>query len=73
MTHTPKQLRRAWLRFIADNNWSTGSEIYRQAQSVLLSIDMLILNLGREAEAWARRDLAKQLAAFSALRVNGRG
>lgn len=68
-----KEARRAWLRFMADQDLDVGSAIYRQAQSVLFSIEMLVLNAGRDAEAWAQRDLAKQLAAFSALRANGRG
>lgn len=63
---TPKEMRRAWLRFMADHDL-TG-ELYVKAEYVRLSIEELILNDGTEAELMSQKNLEQQLAAFAALR-----
>ena len=58
----PKKARRAWARFMADNDF-VGNEFVR-AEYVRLSIEELILNQGREAEPTSRNNLASQIAIF---------
>lgn len=64
---TPKEMRRTWARFRADHNWGVGTAIDAQAEAVRFSIDMLILNIGWDAEEWSRRKLEQEFAAFSRL------
>lgn len=69
----PKEMRRAWLRFMADRDWDRHDELFIAAEQVRLSIEMLILNVGRDAESWAGKQLEHQLAAFSAVWSQWRG
>ena len=60
---TPKQMRKAWVRFMSDcDDW--GEARWDQAQCVLMSIETLILNEGTTGESWARRNLERQLASL---------
>lgn len=70
---SPKEMRRAWLRFMADHDWAVGSAEYIQAEYVRLSIECLILNDGSPAELWAQKALEQQLAAFSQIWAVRRG
>ena len=63
---TPKEMRRAWLRFMADRDFSFPGLAYQQAEFVRLSIEALIFNLDSPAEIWARKVLEQQLDAFRA-------
>lgn len=64
----PKAARMAWMRWMADHDLHNGTELYASAKFVLMSIDMVILNLGRDAEPWTRKNLEQRLADFEALR-----
>ena len=63
---TPKEMRRAWLRFMADHDL-TG-ELYIKAEYVRLSIEELILNDGTPAEPVSQKNLEQRLANFEMLR-----
>ena len=69
----PKAARMAWMCWMADHDLSAGTELYASAKFVLMSIEMVILNLGRDAEPWTRKRLAEQLATFAELLRQWRG
>lgn len=69
---TPKEMRRAWAVFMADQDWEIGSEWHAKAEFVRLAIETLILNQNPtrdddHSEYWARHSLRQQLAAFEAV------
>ena len=70
---TPKEMRRAWLRFMADCDWTAGSVEYGHAEFVRLSIEMMILNIGLPSEEWARNTFRRQFATFSEIWTHRRG
>ena len=60
---TPKQMRKAWVRFMGDcDDWDEAG--WEQAQFVLMSIETLVLNEGTTGESFARRNLERQLASL---------
>lgn len=68
---TPKEMRRDWLRFMADQDWT--EESIMPADWVRMTIEMLILNEGLPSEVWARKCLDQQLAIFLQQQPQWRG
>ena len=62
-----KEARRAWARFMADNEWDLSPPVYSKARAVAAAIETVILNKEYHAEVLTRQHLADRLDEFTAL------
>lgn len=68
---TPKEIRRDWLRFMADQDLT--DDLFVRAEYIRLAIEELILNDGRDAELSSQKNLKQRIATFSVLWDQRRG